>query len=610
MISYLPSCQVEDGKNSHFGAQEVGIYAGNVQTRTEMLSDGLGTVWVAGDELALWAVGESGDHVLSNQKFKTYGLDGRRGFFTSTLSSQMPDGTYTYYCSYPVPVSTDGLTASFSLPSVQDGKVSSGADIMIANPVVHGPLKAVPEIEDHSGMSMEMNRMLHQFRFFIPEDDAVLGDQQIQKIVLTFPESVCGILTYNLADISQKPVITEPGNEITLNLDKSFLPSSESTGKYDFACVSVAPFKAAQGQSLNVKAYTKDKIAKLDPIDLCARTFEAGHSTPVRFVVKELADFPYVIKFTLTANNVGENVTSIKFVAPSGCRWPVSGTNEYVYQTGKEILAGEVVDFKFPDYEDYAKFSNASITIELETENTISTSNVSVGSIPSGVESHTSQISATVPYLLYQDFSSIPDFSDGHDNPKTGTGSDTWVGMNELSSFTSALTDWYGARVGGKSGTAVRLCCRYQNVVKGAYYKGQLYAPAITRIKEGHSVKVNVSFRYGGGSTTSKAKSLMYFGINTLNPIVNPDDTDLTGGVITGTGYGNQYPATLLPVLIEKKELSRGSDYSFEGTASVNINDFDNFMRLTWFVTSTHSALFTNSNSWLFLDDIKVQIVK
>ena len=82
------------------------------------------------------------------------------------------------------------------------------------------------------------------------------------------------------------------------------------------------------------------------------------------------------------------------------------------------------------------------------------------------------------------------------------------------------------------------------------------------------------------------------------------------GGVITGTGYGNQYPATLLPVFIEKKELARGSEYSLGNTASITINDFDNFMRLTWFVTTTHSALFTNSNTWLHLDDIKVQIVK
>jgi hypothetical protein len=102
----------------------------------------------------------------------------------------------------------------------------------------------------------------------------------------------------------------------------------------------------------------------------------------------------------------------------------------------------------------------------------------------------------------------------------------------------------------------------------------------------------------------------MYFGVNILNPLSNPDDADLMGGVITGAGYGNQYPATLLPVLIEKKELSRGSEYSFENTASVTIDGFDNFMRLTWFVTTTHSAIFTNSNTWLYLDDIKVQIVK
>jgi hypothetical protein len=102
----------------------------------------------------------------------------------------------------------------------------------------------------------------------------------------------------------------------------------------------------------------------------------------------------------------------------------------------------------------------------------------------------------------------------------------------------------------------------------------------------------------------------MYFGINTLNPLTNPDESDLMGGVITGTGYGNQYPATLLPIFIEKKELSRDGDYTFKNTASINIDNFDNYMRLTWFVTTTHNALFTNSNSWLYLDDIKVQIVK
>ena len=186
-------------------------------------------------------------------------------------------------------------------------------------------------------------------------------------------------------------------------------------------------------------------------------------------------------------------------------------------------------------------------------------------------------------------------------------GSDTWVGINELSGY--GLPDWYGVRVGGQAGTAMRLCCRYQNVAKGAYYKGQLYAPSITTIKDGKFVNVSVSFKYGGNSSTSKAKTLLYFGINTLNPLVNPDDADLISGVINGAGYGNQKPATLSPMVIEGQELSRSSSYtSFEGTKTVVINEMDNFMRMAWIISTTHSALFTNSNSFMYIDDITVKI--
>ena len=153
---------------------EVGFYAGGVQTRTEMLQNGLSAAWKEGDQLAVWAADANGSYVLSNQIFGTYGIDGQRGFFTSVLGSAMPQGTYTYYCCYPTPTSVSGTSVTFNLPSVQDGKVSGGSDIMVATPVVHGALTAVPEPEDHSGMSMQMNRMMHQFRFFIPQDDQLM----------------------------------------------------------------------------------------------------------------------------------------------------------------------------------------------------------------------------------------------------------------------------------------------------------------------------------------------------------------------------------------------------------------------------------------------------
>ena len=124
---------------------KVGFYAGGrSETRTHMMPNGLSAEWESGDEVAVWAKNSSGSYLLTNQIFKTYGLDGQRGFFTSELASAMPDGTYTYKCCYPVPESVAGTKATFIIPSQQDGKVSGGSDVMIATPVKHGALAPIP----------------------------------------------------------------------------------------------------------------------------------------------------------------------------------------------------------------------------------------------------------------------------------------------------------------------------------------------------------------------------------------------------------------------------------------------------------------------------------
>ena len=158
IISGLAACGSDD---CHQVPQnvEVGLYAGNALTRTVMGQDGLSASWSEGDELALWAKDQSGSYVLSNQKFYTYGIDGKDGFFTSVLSSAMPEASYTYYCCYPAPISVSGSKVSFNVPSVQDGKVSQGADIMISDPVQHGALKPVSDLGEESPMKMNMNRI-------------------------------------------------------------------------------------------------------------------------------------------------------------------------------------------------------------------------------------------------------------------------------------------------------------------------------------------------------------------------------------------------------------------------------------------------------------------
>lgn len=594
---------------------EVGLYAGNALTRTVMGQDGLSASWSEGDELALWAKDQSGSYVLSNQKFYTYGLDGQNGFFTSVLSSAMPEASYTYYCSYPAPISVSGSKVSFNVPSVQDGKVSQGADIMISNPVQNGALKPVSDLGEESPMKMNMNRMMHQFRFFIPGDNTVIGNDKLERILLTFPSGVTGNVTFDLENPAAPAELSASNASVELKLSTP-LGISDSDIKY--ACLAFVPSQFAQGESLQVKAYTNDRIAYFDPIDLCGRTFEAGHSTPVKLNVRELVEYPYKITFKVTANNLGEGVNTIVLTAPQGCRWDNSGSNVFRYTPGHKITAGETFSLRFEDEAQYRAFSSKDISVTYDSDNTLTYQTVRISDLSA---SDNTSVNLSVPYLFYEDFSAIPGFSDGHDNPSTGLNSDTYKDIIELSSKTSVLSGWYATRIGAQAGTSVRLCCRYENVLwVGAFYKGRLYTPFLSNIKDGKDVNVSVSFRYGSAQKNagSGKKATLYFGINYQDVVTNPDvlegDSiiDSAAGLIGGSGFASSAPTSLSPMIINGEQLSTsgGSYTSFEGTKTVTVNGLDNSMRLAWIVSTNENKGNSNANFWLYLDDIKVKIVQ
>ena len=601
--------------------QLVGFYAGGAQTRTEMLDNGLSTVWVADDQIALWAIGSSGSYALSNQVFKTYGLDSQRGFFTTELASAMADDTYTYYCCYPVPSSVNETKANLYVPTVQDGKVTGGADIMVATPVQHGALARVPEPEDHSGMSMTMNRMMHQFRFFIGTGGEKLQDAGITKMVLTFPTAVVGNVQVDYTDPNVNPVLTSGYRSITMNLKDEL-----TLEKGNYACVAFVPSEFKSGDSLQVKAYTSDKIVQLDPIDLKARDFQKGHSTPVKIIIKDVIDYPYKMTFKLAGNNLGEDVNTIVLTAPQGCTWNDKGSNVYTYTTGQEIKTGEEIVFRFEDEAQYRAFSGKSISVTYDSENAITYQTVTVPNISS---SNSAAVSLTVPYLFYEDFSGIPSFNDGHDSPTVGAKSDTWVGITDVSSYTSALNGWYAARIGGQAGKAVRICCRYEDVLgTSAYYKGRLYTPTLSRIKDGKLAKISVSFKYSGNRDEMKTiinwqykapdkSPVLYYGIYYNEEITNPDEMsgdfiDSVTGLITGAGFRMNKPASLSQMNADGFYLSKtgGSYTSFTGTKTVTYENIDNGMRLAWILSTDNTQGSVNANYWFYIDDIKVQIVK
>ena len=292
----------------------------------------------------------------------------------------------------------------------------------------------------------------------------------------------------------------------------------------------------------------------------------------------------------------------------------------YTYSPGYKVGAWETFSIRFEDEAQYRKFSNKDISVVYDSEHAITRQTVRIPDL-SSVD--VTSVNLHIPYLFYEDFSGIPSFSDGHDNPTVGTGSDTYVGISELSSYTSELSGWCGTRIGGQSGSSLRICCRYEHVLlAGAYYKGRVYTPPLSNIKEGVDANIVVSFRYAGdrnerkplfGSRPGK-DPMLYFGINTQAEVTNPDKQegdimDSITGLIGGSGYASSTVSSLSPMAIKGEALLVGGSYtSFHGTKTLTVSGVDCDMRLGWILSTNNTSSNTNGNYWFYLDDVKVQI--
>ncbi|MCQ2136153.1 MAG: fimbrillin family protein, partial [Bacteroidales bacterium] len=340
------ACTKEDAREQRTNrGVEVGFCAGGVSTRTHITSNGLSSSWDAGDKVSLWAVNSEGRYYLANRQFYLHAAGDGLAFFTAVLDEPMTEGQYTYYLTSPSPVSTEGTKVSFNLPSVQDGKAGKGADIMIGTPTTGRQLDVLPEIVDHSTLRMELNHILHHFRFYIPEDDTAFDDEKIEKLVVSFPRPVVGTLTADCTDPASELTLSSASQTVTLTLDEPIGRSSASAKEY--AIASVIPFAAQAGESLSIKAYCHNSVVEAEPVSLAERSFLAGHSTPVR--IRQASVIPlYRLHFVLAGSNLGELPLKITLAAPSGCVFE-NGSNVYEYEQGDEIQIGQEMELVSED---------------------------------------------------------------------------------------------------------------------------------------------------------------------------------------------------------------------------------------------------------------------
>lgn len=595
----LCACTKDDAvKQEANRGVEVGFCAGGVSTRTHITSNGLSSSWDAGDKVSLWAVNSEGRYYLANRQFYLHAAGDGVAFFTAVLDEPMTEGQYTYYLTSPSPVSTEGTRVSFDLPSVQDGKAGKGADIMIGTPTEGCQLDVLPEIVDHSTLRMELNHILHHFRFYIPEDDTAFADERIEKLVVSFPRPVVGTLTADCTDPASELTLSSASQTVTLVLDEPISRSSASAKEY--AVASVIPFAAQAGESVSIKAYCHNSVVEAEPVSLAERAFLAGHSTPVKIRPASVVPL-YRLHFVLAGSNLGELPLKITLSAPSGCVFE-NGSNVYEYEQGDEIQIGQEMEFVYEDEAQYRTFSGKNIVVTYESRNAIVTQTITMPSMTQGLSA---SVGLTVPYLLFQDFNSVGSYSSN--DAYTG-------GFNSASKGgVEFLPGWNGARFGAQAGTSVRLSSRRET---SADYPSRIDTEPLSCIKAGHSVTVKIVYNYGGDRKeggiggSPKCNQYIYIGKTTKQGTIASGGSVYSSNVVDWVTGGKVDLSSIDGTFETYFTMDRTGD-SYDSTPAEHtdyVSDMDKTTRVTFLSVPTHASGTTNGNYWTYLDNIRISI--
>ncbi len=586
---------------------------GSIRTRTEINDDGKSTSWSPSDNIALWAKNESTQtYTLNNTAFSVYFRDtSTSAFFTTTLGEAMPDASYTYYATYPTPVSVSGTTATFNLPATQDGKMGDGAAIMVATPQSgKGALDIVTNREANdelmdSNLHLGMNHKMHALRMFIPDIDTKryygFGEDKVERIELTLPWNIAGTVSTDYTNPTAATTLVGNGsNTITLNL-KNPIGATTANGDsydYDYAYASIIPAPAGDASIYNgvleAKVFTSTKAA-LASISLAnlaeSHEFLAGHITPVILNCSNTLQ-RYALRFKMGVNNLGEDIHTIYFYDSAGNHlYTIEDVNNNMIIPGYHEL-----DYTFATADEqnaYFALAGQTLTVKYESEHAI-VSNTFV--MPAINTPGCKEVILNVPYLLFQDFSGVSTLS-SNDNYASGFLSGTKDGV-------LFLDGWSGGRIGASAGTAIRIACRRET---SADYPARVDTPALSGLKAGASVTVSLSFNYSmarqeGGLqiTPPSLGQTCYLGKTTTTGAIESGRNFYTEGL---DGQDGTFPTSFY---INDTE---GSYTNINNSYTYNMEGCGSTTRLTWLTTNDHKAGTNNGTYWLYIDNVKVQIV-
>jgi hypothetical protein len=441
---------------------------------------------------------------------------------------------------------------------------------MIAEPATASALSATHSVE----LNTIMRHQMHAVKITVPEGRNLYGGR-FYRLEITFPNDVVGDITLDITDPNAEPVYSNTSNVVVLESAEGFDAGSE-------IWAFVLPGSVDGDVSYKVRGERRHSNVATYSL---SKEFVKGRITPINMAIPTIYPYYSAAIITVEQNNLGEEYNTVRvYDANGGLLGEYPRNDKGVY----------IVDYEGEF--DCDQYDNTSWRVEFDSEHAIVSSYVAMGDM-TDYTSH--NYTTDVPYLLFEDFSTITDYSRDVETGAQGTAHDAY----DLTAY-GLRSGWTGARTGGSAGTALRVGGRVDEVFLGTTRTyGRLDSPALSGIKSGVKIAVKVSFNYSGGRQgSSKYSPWAKIGYHT------------TEGNIAGhtTTFSDSWKTNSVDTEVDITPIEVTNSWSnITQEATFVFSDFTNAHRLAWIVTGTgRSNSITNGNSWIYLDNIKVQIAK
>lgn len=548
-------------------------------TRTAIGGENLDhTYWSERDTIELyWRTTGSSDALNNGQPFSCYRFEGTVSTFSTEMEA-LPSGSYDYFATYPKPASVNGTQVTYNLPAEQPGtycppdlhaEYTGNLDFMLAT-----PLSSQPNLDGNNTLTMNFIHQCHVMRIQVPTKRNQWGSP-IHKLRVEFPSPVVGKMTMDLTNPTAAPTLTEGSNTVTAVLSKPLTESQEDDVNGNYVWLFLCP--GTVNGTVRFTAYDEQDNQITSISQQINRELKAGRITPVNLTIPGSLSTTNLI-FSITGNNLGETPNTFTVTAPEGALF-CNGTNQQEFQ----VNASNNYTVSFYNQTNGVNHSELirtnGLTFTYDSDNAI----VSELQEISFEEEASENINLTVPYLLYEDFSDVNSF-DYETDRSTSNPDAIW--LNQY-----GLTGWSGTRVGVETGKAMRISVRHETI---AQYPGRVDSPPLSAIKEGHSVKVRLSFNAGQTSEWVRCK----VGVTTQNDL-HSGNTEPEGG-FTETQFALDADYNNIP-----------NAYTFQSESF--LQSCTNQTRLSWNVVREYD-FWGNGGSFrtwfIYLDNIRVSIVQ